>query len=644
MGVTRVPFTHQFDAHDLVGRYLAVVFCDDHNLTFYISNFTDFAQDGFAFEYYDTMYKDAVDPYENDLSDLKGYGYWNFNPEPQSLSFVNEEDGDVFLIGAHNDGTVWDPEANEHKPSAPVKNGRDIMILWEVRIDPGEETVDLRGVYGSLHNASHKVLKSQGELSLKTNICSDTWGRNLKLQEAKFSAGAGAYVSPSGELLYYATSYWSLGPGAITRMAELRHSEVSHTGTCGPQFRDNHLGGPHSIPEASDLALNGEVYVIEPWVQMYTDTDHEKSSVMLDWEDRMKDDYHNCRRLDGWSDYRIAGVLVDHDDCKSDGFNDCLSSFRFCGPAGSTLEVFDDDADESWEEAKEGNRGWFSCDGTGNVISVADVEHLPSGCQHHGDGDQDDFNDEATSARFLWTPPTETYQWQVEGVGHVEPIEGGKRAIFHAHQGSSTDTVKLTVGGVEVSALVEVYNVPPIFDSITIVPSPADEGQEVTLTAAWSDPGAPVVTVSIDWGDGIAEDKIGECDECNLGHYSGSVDSHHFYADNGIYSIHVCVNDGEDSACTQRVITVNNVAPTVDAGLDQVIYEGDALTLDPATSNDKGTLDTHTATVDWGDGSPVEPARCPRRPSARLAPRSVLPALSPAPTSTLGRRESMSSP
>jgi predicted acyltransferase (DUF342 family) len=28
--------------------------------------------------------------------------------------------------------------------------------------------------------------------------------------------------------------------------------------------------------------------------------------------------------------------------------------------------------------------------------------------------------------------------------------------------------------------------------------------------------------------------------------------------------------------------------------------------LDPATFNDRGTLDTHTATIDWGDGSPVD--------------------------------------
>ena len=42
---------------------------------------------------------------------------------------------------------------------------------------------------------------------------------------------------------------------------------------------------------------------------------------------------------------------------------------------------------------------------------------------------------------------------------------------------------------------------------------------------------------------------------------------------------------------------MNNVAPTVKAGADQIIYEGDTAILNPATFNDKGTLDTPIATI-----------------------------------------------
>lgn len=52
-------------------------------------------------------------------------------------------------------------------------------------------------------------------------------------------------------------------------------------------------------------------------------------------------------------------------------------------------------------------------------------------------------------------------------------------------------------------------------------------------------------------------------------------------------------------------VTVNNVAPTVE-GADRTVDEGADVSLDLATFNDEGTKDTHTATIDWGDESPVE--------------------------------------
>jgi murein DD-endopeptidase MepM/ murein hydrolase activator NlpD len=48
-------------------------------------------------------------------------------------------------------------------------------------------------------------------------------------------------------------------------------------------------------------------------------------------------------------------------------------------------------------------------------------------------------------------------------------------------------------------------------------------------------------------------------------------------------------------------ITVNNVAPTVNA-VGDTINEGQTATVS-ATITDPGTLDTHTATIDWGDGT-----------------------------------------
>src|SRR5262249_39255289 len=52
-------------------------------------------------------------------------------------------------------------------------------------------------------------------------------------------------------------------------------------------------------------------------------------------------------------------------------------------------------------------------------------------------------------------------------------------------------------------------------------------------------------------------------------------------------------------------VTVANAVMTVDAGPDRSADEG-AVFAPTFTFNDPGAPDTHTATIDWGDGGPVE--------------------------------------
>ncbi|MDP3064364.1 MAG: PKD domain-containing protein, partial [Chloroflexota bacterium] len=54
------------------------------------------------------------------------------------------------------------------------------------------------------------------------------------------------------------------------------------------------------------------------------------------------------------------------------------------------------------------------------------------------------------------------------------------------------------------------------------------------------------------------------------------------------------------------VANVINVAPTIDAGANITSNEGDSVSLSPNSFNDKGTRDTHSATINWGDGTPLQ--------------------------------------
>jgi len=140
-----------------------------------------------------------------------------------------------------------------------------------------------------------------------------------------------------------------------------------------------------------------------------------------------------------------------------------------------------------------------------------------------------------------------------------------------------------------------------------------NEGETVSLDpATFNDVGTlDTHTATIDWGDGTAPDAgavtIPPIEPGDPAGVNGTVDGSHVYADNGFYTVEVCVTDDDEATtCDTLNVTVNNVAPILDAGGDQTVNEGDIVLLDPATFNDLGTLDTHTATIDWGDGTAPE--------------------------------------
>ncbi|NIM49516.1 MAG: tandem-95 repeat protein, partial [Gemmatimonadales bacterium] len=217
---------------------------------------------------------------------------------------------------------------------------------------------------------------------------------------------------------------------------------------------------------------------------------------------------------------------------------------------------------------------------------------------------------------------THTIEWDF-GDGTSAPAGTLTPTHVYADDGSYTVTLTVTDGGGASgndSATVTVQNVAPTVDAGP--DQTVDEGSVVMLSPAiFNDKGTlDTHTATIDWDDAspveagiVAESPFGP--PGSTAGADGTISGSHVYADDGMYTVEVCVTDDDGAiTCDTTGVQVDNVAPTVDAGPDQTVNEGDTVDLAPATFNDKGTLDTHTATIDWGDGTAVEPGAVAEAP------------------------------
>ena len=131
-------------------------------------------------------------------------------------------------------------------------------------------------------------------------------------------------------------------------------------------------------------------------------------------------------------------------------------------------------------------------------------------------------------------------------------------------------------------------NQPPIADAGS--DQAAGEGASVSFDGSGStDPNGTIVSYSWSFGDGGAG--------------SGATITH-TYADDGVYTATLTVTDNDGATDTDTVvITVSNVAPTAVSGgqYNGVLNQAVSFT---GSVTDPGTLDTHTYSWDFGDGTP----------------------------------------
>ncbi|TEB06189.1 PKD domain protein [Pelotomaculum schinkii] len=132
-------------------------------------------------------------------------------------------------------------------------------------------------------------------------------------------------------------------------------------------------------------------------------------------------------------------------------------------------------------------------------------------------------------------------------------------------------------------------NTPPVADAKG--PYTGNEGSAITFSGSGADADNDQLTYSWDFGDGLSTP------------FSSSATALHTYTDNGNFTATLTVKDSYGGIGTANVtVTVNTVAPTIESALLAPVQVKTAITA-IASFSDPGTLDTHTAVWDWGDGT-----------------------------------------
>jgi hypothetical protein len=137
-----------------------------------------------------------------------------------------------------------------------------------------------------------------------------------------------------------------------------------------------------------------------------------------------------------------------------------------------------------------------------------------------------------------------------------------------------------------------------------------NEGQQIDYLASFADPGATGGhSATIDWGDGTTS-----AGTVVFSDGLGTITAEHTYADNGSYTVTVTVTDSLDRSNTASSIhAIANVVPVLTPANDLDALPGELLSftvgtfVDPGFTNPlAGTAETFTATIHWGDGSPID--------------------------------------
>ena len=201
-----------------------------------------------------------------------------------------------------------------------------------------------------------------------------------------------------------------------------------------------------------------------------------------------------------------------------------------------------------------------------------------------------------------------SYAWDLDNDGQYDDSTSATPSRAYGQDGPRTVGLQITNGSGYTATTSVSFNVTNVAPSVsgTLSGSTA-EGSLVTLDASVTDPGwLDPLTATVDWGDGTGTSPLSGSLENNQPDATLTSSATHRYGDNGTYDVKVCGSDDDVQVCVTKPRTVTNVDPSVSLDAITPIKEGDSV-LVKGSFTDPGWLDTHTATVDLGDGNGPKP-------------------------------------
>lgn len=486
----------------------------------------------------------------------------------QMMNFVREggPDGPLYVVAARN--------------TSGVAAGDDVLDLFRVIEAPDHFTFQFAG-HRHLLAAPTSAATSLGEGDI-----------------ANFAAASGVYVSPSGNLLFYATEHDNDGPPVngkgTVKAGEWRNHDMVRPGspTLSPTVD---AGGPYSVTEGGTTTLTGVIRppITHPWVELYAGEGFTNRSLVIDYDDRALDDFDD-----------FGNIEANEGDL--DGFSDDAQSARWYAPPGCTFRLNDDDYGD--HNFPGDHTATIHGDGQVHAVNLKNLKNDKGNGDLAGELTSITWFDDCQSV-YNSNP---TFAWDLDGDDIV-----GETGAAAARGDEKGPTPTLSAAGLDgpgsypvdlfgcmigqcfdAVATVNVTNAAPTIATVTN-DGPKPEGSTFTVAVSASDPGGagdPLAYAFDCDGDGTYE----------VGPQAGASAACQF-ADDGSYPVGVKVADDDGGVATgTTTVVVTNVAPTISGvtGPGDPLRVGTAATVGVAFT-DPGTQDSHTCTFTWDDGQPA---------------------------------------